>query len=58
MRWIHGNIKIEEDENQEGGHFKKWPFRRFTTDEVLKKIGEVTQSELGTKVTVVKRVKD
>ena len=57
MRWIHGNNKIEEDENQEGGHFKKWPFRRFTTDEVLRKIGEVTHSELGTKVTVVK-VKD
>ena len=39
MSWIHGNNK---DENQEGGHFKKWPFRRFTTDEVLRKIGEVT----------------
>ena len=32
---------------------KKWPFGRFTEDVFLRKIGEVTHSELGTKVTEI-----
>ena len=31
------------DNEEKVGNFKKWPFRRFTTDEVLRKIGEMTR---------------